>query len=72
MRGAGGRIVCRRCELAETFATRARGLQGRAALPAGEGPNGCCWGTWQVLILPFIEITAPIVPSGLTTGSGMK
>jgi prepilin-type N-terminal cleavage/methylation domain-containing protein/prepilin-type processing-associated H-X9-DG protein len=25
------------------------------ALPSGEGPSGCCWGTWQVLILPFIE-----------------
>ncbi len=24
-------------------------------LPMGEGRNGCCWGTWQVLILPFIE-----------------
>jgi prepilin-type N-terminal cleavage/methylation domain-containing protein len=24
-------------------------------LPDGEGPSGCCWGTWQVLILPFIE-----------------
>jgi uncharacterized protein DUF1559 len=24
-------------------------------LPAGEGPSGCCWGTWQMLILPYIE-----------------
>jgi prepilin-type N-terminal cleavage/methylation domain-containing protein/prepilin-type processing-associated H-X9-DG protein len=24
-------------------------------LPMGEGPGGCCWGTWQVLILPYIE-----------------
>jgi prepilin-type N-terminal cleavage/methylation domain-containing protein len=24
-------------------------------LPKGEGPFGCCWGTWQVLVLPFIE-----------------
>ncbi len=24
-------------------------------LPEGEGPSGCCWGTWQVLILPYIE-----------------
>jgi prepilin-type N-terminal cleavage/methylation domain-containing protein/prepilin-type processing-associated H-X9-DG protein len=24
-------------------------------LPNGEGPNGCCWGTWQVPIMPFIE-----------------
>jgi uncharacterized membrane protein (UPF0127 family) len=37
LRGAGGRIVCGRCELADTFVTRARGLQGRAALAAGEG-----------------------------------
>ena len=25
------------------------------ALPAGMGPSGCCWGTWQVLILQFVE-----------------
>ncbi len=24
-------------------------------LPKGEGPNGCCWGTWQMLILPYLE-----------------
>jgi prepilin-type N-terminal cleavage/methylation domain-containing protein/prepilin-type processing-associated H-X9-DG protein len=24
-------------------------------LPAGEGPSGCCWGTWQVLVLPYLE-----------------
>jgi prepilin-type N-terminal cleavage/methylation domain-containing protein/prepilin-type processing-associated H-X9-DG protein len=24
-------------------------------LPSGEGPSGCCWGTWQVLVLPYIE-----------------
>ncbi|MCI0639405.1 MAG: DUF1559 domain-containing protein [Gemmataceae bacterium] len=24
-------------------------------LPPLEGPSGCCWGTWQVLILPYIE-----------------
>lgn len=23
--------------------------------PGGVGANGCCWGTWQVAILPFIE-----------------
>jgi prepilin-type N-terminal cleavage/methylation domain-containing protein/prepilin-type processing-associated H-X9-DG protein len=23
--------------------------------PAGMGPYGCCWGTWQVLVLGFIE-----------------
>src|SRR5690242_20994832 len=21
-------------------------------LPEGEGPSGCCWGTWQMLIMP--------------------
>jgi prepilin-type N-terminal cleavage/methylation domain-containing protein/prepilin-type processing-associated H-X9-DG protein len=26
-----------------------------SALPAGEGPSGCCWGTWQMVILPFLE-----------------
>ncbi|MEZ6142158.1 MAG: DUF1559 domain-containing protein [Zavarzinella sp.] len=24
-------------------------------LPPGTGASGCCWGTWQVLILPYIE-----------------
>jgi prepilin-type N-terminal cleavage/methylation domain-containing protein len=24
-------------------------------LPPGRGPHGCCWGTWPVLILPYIE-----------------
>ncbi len=27
-------------------------------LPGGVGPYGCCWGTWQVRILPFIEQNA--------------
>ncbi len=25
------------------------------AFPGGVGPYGCCWGTWQVAILPFME-----------------
>ena len=25
-------------------------------LPAGIGPYGCCWGTWQVLIMPYVEL----------------
>src|SRR5437764_937733 len=24
-------------------------------LPPGVGPYGCCWGTWQVYVLPYIE-----------------
>jgi prepilin-type processing-associated H-X9-DG protein len=24
-------------------------------LPPGVGPFGCCWGTWQMYLLPFIE-----------------
>lgn len=24
-------------------------------LPPGMGPYGCCWGTWQVLLLSFVE-----------------
>src|SRR5438046_3351627 len=24
-------------------------------LPPGVGPYGCCWGTWQAIILPYIE-----------------
>jgi uncharacterized membrane protein (UPF0127 family) len=32
-----GRVVCERCELADTFWTRFRGLMGRDRLPAGEG-----------------------------------
>lgn len=27
----------------------------KGSLPAGMGPSGCCWGTWQVLILPYVE-----------------
>jgi prepilin-type N-terminal cleavage/methylation domain-containing protein len=27
-------------------------------LPNGLGSHGCCWGTWQVLILPYIEQAA--------------
>src|SRR2546423_719309 len=25
------------------------------ALPGGVGRWGCCWGTWQVRVLPFME-----------------
>jgi len=25
-------------------------------LPAGMGPYGCCWGTWQVLVLRYMEL----------------
>jgi uncharacterized membrane protein (UPF0127 family) len=32
-----GRVVCRRCVLADTFWTRFRGLMGRASLPQDEG-----------------------------------
>ena len=32
-----GRVICERCELADTFWTRFRGLMGRATLPEGEG-----------------------------------
>src|SRR5246127_2319036 len=24
-------------------------------LPMGVGPYGCCWGTWEVLLLPYLE-----------------
>jgi prepilin-type N-terminal cleavage/methylation domain-containing protein/prepilin-type processing-associated H-X9-DG protein len=24
-------------------------------LPSGVGSHGCCWGTWQVLVLPYLE-----------------
>jgi prepilin-type N-terminal cleavage/methylation domain-containing protein/prepilin-type processing-associated H-X9-DG protein len=24
-------------------------------LPNGVNPHGCCWGTWQVLVLPYME-----------------
>jgi prepilin-type N-terminal cleavage/methylation domain-containing protein/prepilin-type processing-associated H-X9-DG protein len=27
-------------------------------LPYGTGPYGCCWGTWMMYILPYIEQTA--------------
>ncbi len=25
--------------------------------PGGVGPYGCCWGTWQVAVLPFMELS---------------
>jgi uncharacterized protein len=37
VRGDGGRIVCERCEVADTLMTRARGLLGRNDLPSGAG-----------------------------------
>ncbi len=27
------------------------------AFPGGVGPYGCCWGTWQVAVLPFMELS---------------
>ncbi len=26
-----------------------------SSVPAYQGPNACCWGTWVVIILPYIE-----------------
>jgi uncharacterized membrane protein (UPF0127 family) len=37
VRGDGGRIVCERCEVADTVIARARGLLGRKTLPSGAG-----------------------------------
>jgi uncharacterized protein len=37
VRGDGGRIVCERCEVADTFLGRARGLLGRRELASGAG-----------------------------------
>jgi len=31
-------------------------------LPPGVGPWGCCWGTWMVYILPYIEETNMFTP----------
>ena len=36
-RGDTGAVVCERCELAESFWTKFRGLMGRKSLPADEG-----------------------------------
>jgi uncharacterized membrane protein (UPF0127 family) len=33
----GGGVICERCDVAETFATRLRGLLGREGLAAGDG-----------------------------------
>ena len=27
----------------------------QASLPPGTGPSPCCWGTWQALVLPYLE-----------------
>jgi uncharacterized protein len=37
IRREGGGVVCGQCEIADTAWTRAKGLLGRRALPAGEG-----------------------------------
>lgn len=37
VRGDGGRIVCERCEVADTLLGRARGLLGRSELASGAG-----------------------------------
>ena len=47
----------------------------KGSLPPGTGPSGCCWGTWQVLILQFIEQDSGELmnissTSGLKGGSG--
>jgi prepilin-type N-terminal cleavage/methylation domain-containing protein len=57
----------------------------RGALPPGVGPYGCCWGTWQVVILPYLEESAAadryvnfggndstVVTSGTTTYTGSR
>ena len=36
-RAGDGSVVCARCELAETFWPKLRGLMGRASLPPDEG-----------------------------------
>jgi uncharacterized protein len=36
-RSDNGAVVCAKCELAQTFWTKFRGLMGRASLPADEG-----------------------------------
>jgi uncharacterized membrane protein (UPF0127 family) len=35
--GSDGRVVCERCTIADSFASRFLGLQGRRELPRGEG-----------------------------------
>jgi uncharacterized membrane protein (UPF0127 family) len=35
--GSDGRVVCERCGVADSFASRLRGLLGRRELPRGEG-----------------------------------
>ena len=37
IRGSDGRLLCARCRVADSFASRFRGLLGASALPAGEG-----------------------------------
>lgn len=37
MNGEGGRVVCERCEVAQSPVSRARGLLGRTGLSQGEG-----------------------------------
>ncbi|ADB17405.1 protein of unknown function DUF1559 [Pirellula staleyi DSM 6068] len=55
------REAARRTQCQNNFKQIALGMHNHhdvhLALPAGMGPSGCCWGTWQVLILPYVEQT---------------
>jgi prepilin-type processing-associated H-X9-DG protein len=45
------------------------------ALPATMGEHGCCWGTWQVSVLPYVEqknISEKYVNWGGDDGSGPR
>jgi prepilin-type N-terminal cleavage/methylation domain-containing protein/prepilin-type processing-associated H-X9-DG protein len=46
-------------------------------LPPGVGPYGCCWGTWMVYILPYIDQIAMFegysnLGGNDTTGTGLR
>src|SRR5262245_17795151 len=54
VREAGTRVQCQH-NLHQLGVAFHNHHDAKKALPPGVGPYGCCWGTWQMYILPYLE-----------------
>src|SRR3954466_9416795 len=54
VREAAGRLRCQN-NLKQLGIAMHNHQQAMETLPGGVGKFGCCWGTWMVSILPYIE-----------------